>query len=220
MILAIDTATHYASLALYHPDGIFAEESWFSGRNHTIELLPRIRRMLNLAVLGVADLTALAIALGPGSFTGLRVGLAAAKGMALPHRLPVVGVPTLEITAYPFRDQNRPIWAIAEAGRGRILTACYDDDEDEANWQAREAPYITNFADLAEKIDRPALCVGEITTEAANILIRGSNRKAEIGSPAIRLRRAGYLAELAAGRLEASDQDDPDALVPIYTSSL
>ena len=76
MILAIDTATQYASLALYQSDGIFAEDNWFSGRNHTIELSPRLARMLKLAKLNVSDLTALAVALGPGSFTGLRIGVA------------------------------------------------------------------------------------------------------------------------------------------------
>ena len=217
MILAIDTATQYASLALYNSDTVFAEDNWFSGRKHTIELMPRVKRMLKLAELGVSDLTALAVAVGPGSFTGLRIGIAAAKGLALPHKLPVVGVPTLEVTAYPFRDYNLPVWAIAQAGRGRILTTCYSDVEEQ--WQPLGEPYITNFADLAKEVTAVALCVGEIDEAAAVTLQRGSGHKAKVVSPAARLRRAGYLAEIAVGRLEASYQDDPDALVPIYTSS-
>jgi tRNA threonylcarbamoyladenosine biosynthesis protein TsaB len=216
MILAIDTATQYASLALYRPDGIFAEESWFSGRNHTVHLMPRIQHMLSLAELRVAELTGLAVALGPGSFTGLRIGLAVAKGLALPFKLPVVGVPTLDISAYPFRASGLPVWAIAEAGRGRILTACFAQVEDE--WQTVAPPYLTSFTDLAARIEQTALCVGEIDQAGADILWRGSARKAEVVSPAHRLRRAAYLAELAAQRLEAGDQDDPDALVPIYTA--
>ena len=108
MILAIDTATQYAGLALYNQDGIYTEESWYAGRNHTVELMPRIIRILKLANLKVAALTALAVSLGPGSFTGLRIGLATAKGLALPHKLPVVGVPTLDIVAYPFQDRTLP----------------------------------------------------------------------------------------------------------------
>ncbi|MCB0153901.1 MAG: tRNA (adenosine(37)-N6)-threonylcarbamoyltransferase complex dimerization subunit type 1 TsaB [Anaerolineae bacterium] len=217
MILAIDTATQYASLALYRPDGIFAEESWLAGRNHTVELTPRLKRMLALANLEVAELTALAVALGPGSFTGLRIGLAVAKGLALPHRLPVIGVPTLEITAYPFRQSSLPVWAIAEAGRGRILAARYAQHDD--GWQVSQPPYLTNFAELAPQIDSPALCVGEIDEAAAFTLQRESNQNAQVVSPAARLRRAGYLAEIATGRLAAADQDDPDALVPLYISS-
>ena len=114
MILAIDTATQYASLALYNQDGLYAEETWYAGRNHTVELMPRIVRTLALANLKAANLTALAVSLGPGSFTGVRIGLAVAKGMALPHKLPVVGVPTLEATAYPLRMTGLPVWAIAQ----------------------------------------------------------------------------------------------------------
>jgi tRNA threonylcarbamoyladenosine biosynthesis protein TsaB len=66
LILAIDTATHYAGLALLKSDGILAEEYWFSGRNHTVELMPRLVRMLHHANLTMADLTALAVSLGPG----------------------------------------------------------------------------------------------------------------------------------------------------------
>lgn len=215
MILAIDTATQYASLALYHPDGLFAEETWFSGRRHTIELTPRIQRMLALADLSVAQLTALAVALGPGSFTGLRIGLAVAKGLALPHKLPVIGVPTLDIVAYPFREQTLPVWAIAEAGRGRILAACYRQGEE--GWHVTEAAHITTAETLAEQIDSPALCVGEIDPDAAHILQQ--NSKAHLAPAAARLRRAGYLAEIAGKRLEKGHQDDPDALVPIYASS-
>ena len=154
--------------------------------------------------------------MGPGSFTGLRIGLATAKGLALPHKLPVIGVPTLDIVAYPFRESKIPVWAIAQAGRGRILTACYASREQQ--WQPISKAQLTTFDELAQKINNPVLCVGEIDQEAANILQNGSRKKAQVVSPATRLRRSGYLAEIAAARLEAGDQDDPDALVPIYTS--
>jgi tRNA threonylcarbamoyladenosine biosynthesis protein TsaB len=158
MILAIDTATQFAGLALYNEDGIFAEETWYAERNHTTELMPRLSRMLNLAKLEVVHLTALAVSLGPGSFTGLRIGLAIAKGLALPHKLPVVGVPTLEITAYPFRDIKLPVWSVAQAGRGRLLAACFDRQDD--RWQAIIAPHLTTIETLAEKIEHFVLFVG------------------------------------------------------------
>jgi tRNA threonylcarbamoyladenosine biosynthesis protein TsaB len=214
MILAIDTATQYAGLALYSQDGLRAEESWYTDRNHTVELMPRVVRMLQSAQLKVTDLTALAVSIGPGSFTGLRIGLAVAKGIALPHKLAVVGVPTLEAAAYPFRDQPLPVWVIAQAGRGRILAACYGREED--RWQPLVNPAVTTIEALVRQIGQPALCTGEIDAQAARTL----RQKAQVASPAARLRRAGYLAELAAQRLEANEQDDPDALVPIYISSV
>jgi tRNA threonylcarbamoyladenosine biosynthesis protein TsaB len=215
MILAIDTATQYAGLALYQSDGIFAETYWFSGRNHTVELMPRLVRMLEHAHLTMADVTALAVSLGPGSFTGLRIGLAVAKGLALPHRQPVVGIPTLEIVSAPFRDSSLPVWAVAQAGRGRILAACYAQRK--KDWVAIVEPHLTNFADLNQEITRPALCTGEIDAEAAALLEQ--NSRARVVSVAGRARRAGYLAELAALRLESGLQEDPDALEPLYLSA-
>ena len=215
MILAIDTATEYAGLALYRADGLVAEEYWFSGRNHTVQLMPRLARMLKTAQLNTTDLTGLAVALGPGSFTGLRIGLAVAKGLALPQKLPVIGVPTLEITAKPLERSSLPVWAIARAGRGRILAACYARRTE--GRQAVVAPYRTTIDDLCQRITRPALCTGELDAQAIEQLQRHS--KAIITSAANRVRRAAHLAEIAAARLEAGEQDDPDALVPIYLST-
>jgi tRNA threonylcarbamoyladenosine biosynthesis protein TsaB len=173
--------------------------------------------MLELAQLKVVDLTALAVSLGPGSFTGVRIGLAAAKGIALPHKLPVIGASTMEMAAYPFRGSSLPVWTIVQAGRGRIIAACYGLNDDE--WRLQVEPFLTDVGTLAKQATKPALCTGEIDQAAAQTLQRGSEQKLTIVSPAGRLRRAGYLAEIAASRLEANYQDDPDALIPIYISS-
>lgn len=218
MILAIDTATQYAGLALYDQNRLYAEETWHAGRNHTVELMPRLVRILQTANLPVANLSAIAVSLGPGSFTGLRIGLAAAKGLALPYKLPLVGVPTLEAVAYPWRELGLPVWAVIQAGRGRILAGCYDWI-DEA-WQVLGQPQLTNVETLAPQIKEPAWCVGEIDEGSAQILHQGSGRKARIVSPAARLRRTGYLAELAAIRLKAGELVDPDRLEPIYPTPL
>jgi tRNA A37 threonylcarbamoyladenosine modification protein TsaB len=138
--------------------------------------------------------------------------------MALPYKLAVVGVPTLEITAYPFRDQPLPVWALAQAGRGRILAACYAQEDDQ--WQLVTEPYLTNLENLGQQIKNSVICTGEINQSEAKILQHVSSHRVKIVSPAARLRRSGYLAEIAARRLEANEQDDPDALVPLYVSSL
>jgi tRNA A37 threonylcarbamoyladenosine modification protein TsaB len=107
------------------------------------------------------------------------------------------------------------VWAIAQAGRGRILAACYGRVD--GAWSPLGEPSLTTVADLAAKIDQPALCTGEIDHQAAQVLQRDS--KARVVPPADRLRRASYLAEIAAARLAAGLQDDPDALAPIYLST-
>jgi tRNA threonylcarbamoyladenosine biosynthesis protein TsaB len=214
MLLAIDTATHLAGLALYEPDRVWAEESWHSAMTHTVELMPRIQRMLSTHRVAVGALVGIAISLGPGSFTGLRIGLAAAKGMALPYRLPLVGVPTLDVTAYPFQEAGRPVWAVVQAGRGRIAAACYGQVE--GAWTQMAPPTLTTWAGLCDLAAEPAIFTGEIDEQGVGVLRERLGQAASIPSLALRLRRPAWLAELAAARLARHDVDDAATLAPIY----
>src|SRR5262249_88991 len=108
VLLAIDTSTALASVALY--DGrVLAEATSIAGQDHSRQLLPRIEDLLGAVQRSKSDLTALGVALGPGSFNGLRVGIATAKALAFARGLPIVGIETLRVTAYPFRRAGRPI---------------------------------------------------------------------------------------------------------------
>ena len=120
MILAIDTATNLASLALYDQNSrqVLSEESWHSVNNHTVELMPRLVRMLDQQGISVSDLDGVVVSLGPGSFTGLRIGIGLAKGLVLSKAsveedqdggVPLVGVPTLDVVARPHMEQRLPI---------------------------------------------------------------------------------------------------------------
>ena len=94
MILAIDTATDWMGLALHDGSSVLAEFGWRSRRTQTIELAPAVAQLWARTGVSAGDLSAIAVAIGPGSYTGLRVGLALAKGIALGQKLPLVGVPT------------------------------------------------------------------------------------------------------------------------------
>jgi tRNA threonylcarbamoyladenosine biosynthesis protein TsaB len=127
--LAIDTATDMASVALHDGAAVLAETTWTSRRHHTVELAPRIDELLRQHDLAAHDLTGLAVAIGPGSYTGLRIGLALAKGLTLATGIPIVPVPTLDILAAPLSpphvSRDCPLWAVLRAGRGRLVAACY-----------------------------------------------------------------------------------------------
>ncbi|MHB8619152.1 MAG: tRNA (adenosine(37)-N6)-threonylcarbamoyltransferase complex dimerization subunit type 1 TsaB [Chloroflexota bacterium] len=99
MILAIDTSTHYASIALAGDGTLLAEHTWLAGQKHTATLIPAIQGLLASAGVGMAGLHAIGVALGPGSFNGLRTGLSTARGFGLALALPVVGVPTMDLIA-------------------------------------------------------------------------------------------------------------------------
>ncbi len=99
LLLAIDTATRFAGLALYDGDIIRAEKYWLSHDNHSVELMPALVDMLAQQGFAPADLAAVGVTIGPGSFTGLRIGLSVAKGLALANRLVILGIPTLDVQA-------------------------------------------------------------------------------------------------------------------------
>jgi tRNA threonylcarbamoyladenosine biosynthesis protein TsaB len=99
MLLAIDTSTQMIGLALYDGTRVLCEMTWQSRNHHTIELSPAVSDLLERCGTRPAELGALGVALGPGSFTSLRIGLALVKGLALALKIPVVGVPTLDILA-------------------------------------------------------------------------------------------------------------------------
>jgi tRNA threonylcarbamoyladenosine biosynthesis protein TsaB len=214
MLLAIDTATNFAGLALWGDGQLWAEEAWYSHLTHSVELMPRVQRMLTAQRLTVEQLTGIGVSLGPGSFTGLRTGLAAAKGMALPYRLPVVGIATLDAVAFPFQRAGAAVWAVLQAGRGRIGVACYAWVEEV--WTQVVGPTLTTFEDLCRLATPPAMFVGEIDGRQAELLQGTLGPGAIIPSAALRFRRAGCLAELAAARLDSNDVDDAATLAPIY----
>lgn len=213
MLVAIDTATDYASLALHDGFKVRAECTWEAQRRHTVGLLPRLVTALEQLGLGVEHLSGVAVTRGPGSFTGLRVGLAVAKGLALARGLPLVSVPTLDVVAAAQGRDRRPLCAVLQAGRGRICVATYRWWRGE--WRAREAPRLTTWPALTEEMASPTLFCGEIDLVGANALA-ALGELAVLLPPAARLRRAGFLAELAWQRLNRGETDAPATLTPIY----
>lgn len=217
MLLAIDTATRMAGLALYDPAAgrILGEETWYSNENHSVELMPRVARLMHTQSLAPAGLTGLAVSLGPGSFTGLRTGVSTAKGLALALKVPLVGIPTLEVTARPHMSQRLPIWAILQAGRGRICVAHYLRQR--GRWSRQGSYRLTTVDALAEQVDnKAALFCGEIDAREAGLLRQHMGEEAVIVTPAASPRRAAYLAEIGWEQLARGDHDDPITMSPIY----
>ncbi len=214
MLLAIDTATRYASLALYDGQRVLSEETWHTANYHTVELMPAIVRLLERQASDVEALTAIGVSLGPGSFTGLRIGLGVAKGLVLTREMPLLGVPTLETVAYPHFSQRRPICAIVEAGRGRLCVGFYRRRR--GRWRAAGEPRLTTPQALCGMIEDTTLFCGEIDAALTALLQERLADKALLASPATALRRAGYLAELAWRRFQQGESDDVDTLSPIY----
>lgn len=215
MLLAIDTATRYASLALYDGERVLSEETWRTANYHTVELMPAVVRMLERQGVLAEALSAVGVSLGPGSFTGLRIGLGVAKGLVMSREIPLLGVPTLQTVAYPHFGQRRgAVCAVVEAGRGRLCVQFYRRYR--GRWRPIDEPRLTTLEGLCELAEITTFFCGEVASDLAALLKERLAEKAIVASPATSLRRAGYLAELAWARFEQGEADDVDTLSPIY----
>ena len=128
MLLAIDTSTAYAGVLLWDDSRPVYSLAWRSSYNHTRHLMPAVQQTLQQAGITPRDLQAIAVALGPGGFSALRVGISAAKGLALPWGTPLVGISTLETEAYPYAETGSPVCPLLNIGRRDMAWACYQKD--------------------------------------------------------------------------------------------
>ena len=214
MLLAVDTSTQWMGIALYDGEFILGEMTWKTRYHHTVELAESIQGLLDRCGVAVDDLDVLAIALGPGSFTSLRIGLAHVKGMALALSIPVIGIPTLDILASAQPKSDRRLVAVLQAGRKRLAYQYYSWD-DKKSWVVDTDPLLGTAVEMAEQIQESVVVVGELTAENRKILM-DSVKEIVLLDPASSLRRAGYLAEAAWKRFKADDLDLVSLLTPIY----
>lgn len=213
MELAIDTSTEFCSIGLSRQGETVTELTWHSGQSHTVELVPNIVRLLNQAKISPQSLRAIFVAKGPGSFNGLRVGISTAKGLAFALSIPLVGISTLEVEAYPFAFTKLPICPIHNAGRGEIATALYRQNND---WRCITPEHITIADTLCQQIKRKTLFCGEIPPTVIEQLQQRLGSHAIIPDPATRLRHASYLAALGWQCLNRGQHDNPASLQPLY----
>ncbi len=213
MFLAIDTSTNIVSIALFDTS-VEAEHTWMADQRHTTQLLPEVEHVLARLGVKMNHLKGVVVALGPGSFNGLRVGLSAAKGLCFALEIPIAGVGTLEALAYQYAYVHMPIRPITDAGRGQFNTALYRMID--GKWTEIEAPHLANVEEIKDKISEPTFVCGDIRKEAVVHLRRELGEQIAMPSAAGALQRAGYLAELGAKKLHKGMADDLASLQPIY----
>jgi tRNA threonylcarbamoyladenosine biosynthesis protein TsaB len=125
IILGIDTATPQVGCAIGGHEGVIASFQNAKGKRHAETLVPAIDFVCRQANVELDEIGAIAVDVGPGLFTGLRVGVATAKAMASALRIPVVGVSSLDLLAFPLRWTNRRIVSVVDARRGEVFYASY-----------------------------------------------------------------------------------------------
>lgn len=208
LLLALDTSTSTASLALFDGERVLSETTWLAGREHSTRLLIEVEIALARIGRSQQELTGLVVARGPGSFTGVRVALSVAKGIAAALTLPAWGVSSLDALALAAISAVVPVRVLIEAGRGRYATSLYIRGE------AVERPRLTTAAQLQETIAEPTWVIGELTSKDREAL--SENPRVRLAPLAANARRAGYLAQLGFRLAQSGDPGDPATLDALY----
>jgi tRNA threonylcarbamoyladenosine biosynthesis protein TsaB len=212
MLLALDTATKTMGIALHDGSQVLAESIWSGVGHHTIELAPEVALMLRKIGGSTATLSGIAVAQGPGSYTGLRIGMALAKGLALAHNLPLIGIPTLDILVKGQSRRPEPLLAVIQAGRNRIAGMWYNWGH--KGWQSKGEVENLTWAKVSERLTERTFICGEIDPKGREVL--ADEPHAVLAQPAQCVRRPSFLAELAWERLRVGMTVDPNALMLIY----
>lgn len=214
MLLVLDTSSRYASVALAEEDRVVASRTWHSPVNHTAELMPAVAHLMQSRGLTTRQLDGVAVALGPGGFSALRVGVSVAKGVALAAKKPMVGVGTLDLEAYPYQKTGGPVCALLEAGRQECATALYGPD----GIRLREDRVCTAgelLAELIDKVSGPAIFCGEGVSSWRDAIAGALGAKAQIVWP-VPAARVWALAAIAQEKLLSGETSDITTLQPEY----
>ena len=214
MYLIIDTSTRYGAVALWR-DGVLARAAeWHSEHSHTAELMPSIDTLFSQAGESVEGLRGIALAIGPGGFSTLRAGMGVAKGLSFATGVPLVGVSSLEASAYPYRRAGYPVCALLEAGRDLVAWARFQQVGE--TWRRRTPDRVTPVEVLLQARGRHTLFCGEGVAAYTARLQDALGQRAHMVYQPFPLDRLQGVAALGVARLEAGESDPVAGLQPRY----
>lgn len=216
MLLAIDTATLVSSVALAGPEKIVAELTINNKKTHSELLMPHIEQLLTMAQIDKTGITAIAVSVGPGSFTGLRIGLATAKALAYAWQVPLVAVPTLAAQAYSCPAPGVWLCPLLDAQKGNVYQALYCWESGQL--QEVQSPQVIHHQDVIAQLlqaKQPVLLLGEGALLFAQA-IGEAGRPLYLAPPHVITSRAATVALLGQDMLAQGTCHDPMTLEPLY----
>ena len=214
LLLGIETSTPVCGIALVEAGQVCAHYTLDLGIHHSTHLFPMIQRVLADRQVGVKDLDGVAVASGPGSFTGLRIGMASAKSLCLSAQLPLVGVSTLAGMAYAIGSKGIPICAMLDARRDQVYVGVYEWVGDA--FVASMPDTAVGIEDALDRLPHTALFVGDGAWAHRDAILAELGKCAyfigqELGRP-----NAGAIALLGSTQLKQGHLVDLDTFEPHY----
>lgn len=214
--LAINTSTLQFGLALVENDGtVLAEYLTSRGKGHFGGLMPALKFLFVASGYDVRQVKALIIATGPGSFTGLRVGLSAAKGLCHALDVPIIGISSLEALASQIPYSNLPIVPVIDSRKGEVFTACFFWN-DEGQLLRRNKDTCIKMKDLPSIIEEPVVFVGNDFAAQGSFIKGIMGSRAFLGPAPCWTVRASSVGFLGLSRFQSKKFDNPQALNPTY----
>jgi len=216
MILAVNTSTIQPSAALMEENGTLLAEYFITpGSKNLRGFMPAIHSMLTISESDFHYIKALIVAIGPGSFTGLRIGLSAAKGMAQGLQIPIIGISSLEAMANQLPHTTYPICPIIDSGKGNVFTALFSWSDDNKMIRIKEDNCL-EIKDLGSIIDGKTIFLGNNFKSQGNIILKTVGHKALLAPPHLWNLRASAVGTSGLKRFLEHDFDDLQNLVPSY----
>ena len=213
-ILSVDTATKSCSVAVIDDKAVISEYTVNHQDTHSKFLMGMIHTILNICHLTAKDLDGFAVTIGPGSFTGLRIGLSAIKGLALATDKPVVGISTLEVLAYQIFGSDKLICPMMDARRNEVYTARYHFKNQKL--ESKQLPQAVSPDKAIENINEPSIFVGDGAALYQDLIKNTLGPMAVFTNFTQYYIRASTVGQIAMHRFMSNDIDDVSLIEPFY----
>ena len=214
MYLVIDTATKDLGVVLMDETEVAGQFHWRTRQNHSAELVPAILYLLAKANLELHDLEGFVVSLGPGGFSGLRVGMTTAKGFAVSTGAPLAAVDTLDASAFPLVGLGAPVCSLLPVGRGEVAAAVYRMNGGEVEKEIED--HVTTVEAIASSVSEPTIFCGPMTQEIEEELSNRLGNRSLIPQVVSRASRAVWMGEIGIRKIAKGEVDDPVTLQPLY----
>jgi tRNA threonylcarbamoyladenosine biosynthesis protein TsaB len=213
LLLAIDTTSDIAGVALLDSGALLAETTWRARQSHSVQLLPAIDWLLSHVHRDKTEIGAIAVCLGPGSYAGMRVGVSAAKALAYGLSARLTGVGRLAAEALPVAEASAArVVPLQAAGRAELAFAAYRHDGGEL--LELVPPRLGASSDLLDALLEEDVLTGDIDGLNPELMSGATEKRCRL-VPAV-ASRALAVARLGLRRFERGEEDDPDSLAPLY----
>lgn len=213
LILGIETATTQVSVAIGGHEGVIGLFEIARGRRHAETLMPAIDFLCTQTDIGISEIGVVAVDVGPGLFTGMRVGLAAAKALAQALRIPMIGLSSLDLLAFPHRRSDRVVVPVVDARKGEVFYAMYRQVP--GGLQQVAPPRVAGVDELVADLlarSQEVLCVGDGALRYRDEICDGYRCEfADESSPS-----AGPLVQLAHAKALREEWAQPADIHPLY----